>query len=58
MFKVLESLMEEMMSNGVWKTESTEPPEQGKGIPAEGPPSAQRRVKLYPTVVTFIFTNY
>lgn len=58
MSQSVESLMEEMMPNGIWKREGTEPPEEGKGIPAEGPTSAQRRAKLYPTIVTFVCINY
>lgn len=46
------------MSSEIWKRENTEPPGQGKGILAEGSTSAQRRVKLYPSIVTFIFINY
>lgn len=36
MSQSVESLMEEMMPNGIWKREGTEPPEEGKGILAEG----------------------
>lgn len=38
--------------------ESSDPHEQAKGIPAEGPASAQRVAKFCLTIVSIIFINY